>query len=214
MRKLFEIFKQLEPGETVVVFYPPISAVYNTFEALLRYSKEMNFPIVIEDILDMLHVYKTNMDYFGIDASPLEDALVLKIGGFSSAGKVFLRIPLDIDVNIHLRHHNEAFNKVMENIDFAFNIILGFDKLLAFYSAVPEDVDRVLLTLREFIGNKKRTAIYFLNRDLIKEIPVAMPTIKDLASTVLEVEKSEEGWILKVTKSPKIEMCGRDIRVD
>lgn len=212
MTSLFELFEKFKPGEIVIIFYSPFSPHYNLFRSLLTYSKERGLDVIIDDALDMLHVYKTNMEYFGIDTKDIEDVKVIKVGGLREVGKILEKVNVDEDAAFHLEKYSEVFNKVLERFDLVLNIVLGFDKLLAFYSGSQQDLNVILLALRHFLGNKKRIAVYFLNEDLVTKIPGAVEFLEDSASTVLRLEKNEK-WVLKVLKSPNIELLEKEIEI-
>ncbi|NJE12287.1 DUF257 family protein [Thermococcus sp. LS2] len=214
MMDISELLDSFKNGETVLLLYPSISPSYIFLKEAIEYCREKNSELLIVDIFDMLHVYKVQMEYVGIDADINDKRIfVIKEGGKITVGNVLSRISVDEDATLHLRKYVEVFESVIKDKEFVLDIALGFDKLLAFYSESPKDLEAILLAVKDFVGNKKRTAIYFVNQNIVTNIPNALDFLEDSATTVIRLEEKDDGWYLKVLKSPKIEVVGAEIRI-
>ncbi|MBO8174890.1 MAG: DUF257 family protein [Thermococcus sp.] len=214
MMSISELLDNFKRGETVVFLYPSISPAYRLLKETIEYCRRKNLELLIVDIFDMLHVYKIHMEYVGIDADINDKRIsVIKEGGKISVGNVLSRISVDEDATLHLRKYAEVFESAIKDKEFVLNITLGFDKLLAFYSESPKDLEAILLAVKDFVGNKKRTAIYFVNQNIVTNIPNALEFLEDSATTVIKLEEKDNEWYFKVLKSPKIEVVGAKIRI-
>lgn len=214
MIDISELLDSFKRGEIVIFLYPSISPAYRFLKETIGYCRKKNLELLIVDIFDMLHVYKIQMEYVGIDADVNDKRIsVIKEGGKISVGNVLSRISVDEDATLHLRKYAEVFESAIKDKGFVLDITLGFDKLLAFYSESPKDLEVILLAVKDFVGNKKCTAIYFVNQNIVANIPNALDFLEDSATTVIRLEEKDDEWYLKVLKSPKIEVVGTEIRI-
>ena len=69
------------------------------------------------------------------------------------------------------------------------------------------------MAVKDFVGNKKRTAIYFINQEVVANINNTLEFLEDSATSVIKLEKDTKGWYLRILKSPKIEIVGTKVRI-
>lgn len=211
---VFELFESFKRGETVLFLYSPISPSYVLLKRAVEYCKKKGLELYIVDIFDMLHICKMQLEYIGMDLNlDDENIFVIKKGGKINVGRVLSRISIDEDAAIHLRKYADVFESTLKEKEFVLNVTLGFDKLLAFYSESPKDLKTILMAVKDFVGNKKRTAIYFINQEVVANINNTLEFLEDSATSVIKLEKDAEGWYLRILKSPKIEIVGAKVRI-
>ena len=180
--------------------------VYEPFNAILGYAASSGIPILIVDVGDMLHVYKTNMEFFGEDSSLVNRVKVIKIGGSVDIGKIEGRIEWEEDAVIMISKYNSLLKETLEKMDFAINIVLGFDKLIAFYSSNRLEFERITSYLRLAAGDEQIIGFYFMNRDILKDFPQALYCMEEKSTTLLEA-----GNTIRVVKSPNFEIIGKEV---
>ncbi|WP_324736014.1 DUF257 family protein [Thermococcus sp. SY098] len=212
--EVFELLESFKRGETVLFLYPPISPSYTLLKKVVEYCKKKGLDLYVADIFDMLYTYKTQLEYIGVELDLNDDRIsVIKEGGKIHVGNVLSRISVDEDAAIHLRKYAEVFESSLQDREFVFDVTLGFDKLLAFYSESPKDLNMILMAVKDFVGNKKRTAIYFVNQEVVANIGNALEFLIDSATSVIKLEKDADGWYIRVVKSPKIEIVGAKVKI-
>lgn len=60
-------------------------------------DKKKEYPLLINETIGLLHVYKKKLELNGIDTCFIDNALVIKIGGVIETGKVIARVPIEPD---------------------------------------------------------------------------------------------------------------------
>jgi len=135
MNSLNELFDGLKNGETVAIIHSPIANVYEPFEAILKHAESAKVPVLLVDVGDMLHVYKTNMRFFELDYSLVDQANVIKIGGCIDIGRIRGKLELEQDAEILISKYIPLLRKCVEELGYAIKILLGLDKLIALYSS-------------------------------------------------------------------------------
>lgn len=204
--KAAELFEELKRGEVVTILHSPMANVYEPFNAILRYALSSGIPILVVDMGDMLHVYKTNMEFFGEDSSLVDRVKVIKIGGSVDIGKIEGRIEWEEDAAIVISKYNRLLKETLEKMGFAIKIVLGLDKLIAFYSSNRLEVERIISYLRLAAGDERVIAFYFMNRGILEDVPQALYCMGEESTTLLEA-----GDIIRVVKSPNFEIIGKEV---
>jgi len=186
---LLSILEDLKFGETVLVGYSSKAPVYLLFHELIKWSKENNYPVLVDDFLDTLHMYKVQMEIVGIDTSPLKDLNVIKMGGSIKIGNILGKISVTESAVLE-GEYDKIFNKLSE--DKIINPVLGFDKLFILYNDRKDYLNAIYRMLK-YLGNKKRIAFYFINVDLIKSaFPEILPLMEEIATAVISIEEKDE----------------------
>jgi len=189
VRNLLSILEDLKFGETVLVEYSSKAPVYLLFHELIKWSKENNYPVLVDDFLDTLHMYKVQMEIAGIDTSPLKDLNVIKMGGSIKIGNILGKISVTESAVLE-GEYDKIFNKLSE--DKIINPVLGFDKLFILYNDRKDYLNAIYRMLK-YLGNKKRIAFYFINVDLIKStFPEILPIMEEIATAVISIEEKDE----------------------
>lgn len=202
----------LEMGETVLILYGSENPPYALIAGIFEFAKRKNFSVLVDDILDMLHVYLVNMELRGFDVYSLKNASVFKIGGMVDSGNVLFESGIDEDVEIYMSRYSHNFLKFLEGQSEVINIVLGFDKLLAYYSGDERSQRRLVGGISRLTG-KGRISFYFVNSDVLKALGKVRALLVDSATTVMEFGVEGERQRLKVLRSPKVGMMGRGVEV-
>jgi len=189
VHNFLSILEDLKFGETVLVEYSSKAPVYLLFHGLIKWSKENNYPVLVDDFLDTLHMYKVQMEMAGIDTSPLKDLNVIKMGGSIKIGNILGKISVTESAVLE-GEYDKIFNKLSE--DKIINPVLGFDKLFILYNDRKDYLNAIYRMLK-YLGNKKRIAFYFINVDLIKStFPEILPIMEEIATAVISIEEKDE----------------------
>ncbi|ADT83806.1 DUF257 family protein [Thermococcus barophilus] len=209
---LMEHFSKIKPGEIVLIEYTPDSFYPIAFYVLATYSLKLGLPLLIDDILDTLHLYKTYLDFAGLNTDFLysEDVFVLKIGGHKEVGNVVSEIRLTGEFYIQYENYKAAFDSILSQRDFFINIVLGFDRLTDLYPSYQRYL--FLLTRTHYLGNKRRTAFYFVNRELLKKTPLVLPIFEEISTSVVRLEKEGNTILVTFLKSPYPSLVGSQFK--
>ncbi|WP_048151313.1 DUF257 family protein [Palaeococcus ferrophilus] len=211
MDEFSKLFDALTPGENVLVIYEPEYPPYALLLALVSRALEEGTPVIVDDVIDTLHLYLSQMALLGFDVSPLEKVTVLKIGGVINRGNVVTRMSLDEDVDIHISRYSSVFGSLLDGGKVPLNIVLGVDKLFAFYSDNTRAIVRIATVPGELAEGRRRTAVYFVNRPILETFPGLIAMLKDFFTTILVVGDNLRECRIKVVRSSKIEMMGEEI---
>jgi len=200
------VWDNLKPGETVLIEHSSRVEPTLLFYELVDWAREKGYPVLIDDVLDTLYLYKAQLDLAGIDTSFLNDIKVIKFGGRLNVGQVVERLHIK-EPTIREHEYRRAFEPLMGGGAIV-NPVLGFGKLFA----LAESTREVLELINEiliFAGNESRIAFYFINTDVLKgAVTNALPWIEELASTIIEVGRDGKLYRFSVVKSVNNKLSG------
>jgi len=86
------VWDGVKPGETVLVEHSSTGAPYVGLWQLMNWAKEKGYQVIVDDVLDTLYLYKTQMKLARLDAAILNDVKVIKLGGRLNVGQVVGRL--------------------------------------------------------------------------------------------------------------------------
>ena len=183
------------------------------FYSLIQWARNKDYPVVIDDILDTLYIYKINIELADLDSSLLNDALVIKEGGRLEVGNVIGHITLK-ESAIQWREYEQIARPLFESSQKPIiNIVLGIDKLFMLADSKREIITNIN-NLLSWIGNKKRIAFYFVNIDLINTTEFGvLPLLEELASTIIKIKKIGNETRAVITKSANEKLNNLEIRL-
>ena len=208
---LGEYIKKIKPGEDVLMEYTFQEPAHILFHVFLRFLRENGYPFIIVDELDQLHVFKAQLKLAGIDTSPIDTARVIKIGGILQTGNVLGRVDLSKELPIRKKHYEEVLKKVGPG--YTIRIVLGFDKVLAMHEENRRSLEALFgHMIRPYLGDERRTTIYFLNTELFSER--TLKEFREHASRVFRVKMVGGGITLEAIKSPRFSEYGDKIRIE
>ena len=75
-------------GETVLVEHSSTTTPYVGLCQLMNWAEERGYQVIVDDVLDTLYLYKTQMKLAGLNTSILNDVKVIKLGGRLEVGQV------------------------------------------------------------------------------------------------------------------------------
>ncbi len=207
---LFDYAETIGRGEDILVEYSSYEPIHLLFQILLKYLKEKGPSFVIVDALDQLHVFKTHLTLAGISTSMIDNARVIKLGGTLKTGNVIGRVSLDSDIPVWKSHYDKLLEEISEG--YHIRLIVGLEKVLRMYEETPRELEALFgLVIRPYLGDKRRSRIFFINTDLIEE-----KTVKELreeVSRVFKVELLEGEMILKTLKSINFSEYGEELKI-
>ncbi|USG99292.1 DUF257 domain-containing protein [Thermococcus argininiproducens] len=185
------IWDSLKFGETVLLEHDSLTFPYKELAELIMWSKERRYTIVIEDILDTLYTYRSQMELAGMDPNILNDIKVLKTGGRLEVGEVITRFQVS-DILSLTKEFEMNYESILSRIEHATVPIVGVDKLFLLAESKME-ILALVNTFTRYAGSKRRIAFYFINTAvLMHNLPYVVPLLEELASTVIKIYKDNE----------------------
>ncbi|MCO6041704.1 DUF257 family protein [Thermococcus alcaliphilus] len=211
--QIIDLLSHIKPGETVVVEHDSTAVPSYVLYILIKDALNEGKRVLIDDFMDTLHIYKTQLELAGVDVSIFDEIPVIKIGGIAEVGKI-VGIISPRGGTIIRKEYERIYTGVVSEEETTINPVLGLEKVLL----LSEDKFDLMATLAEIylrLGDKRRIAIYFINRDVLKNVhPVALPIIEFMATTLIEVEKKGRVYTLEVLKSITPEIDGKTFNYD
>ncbi|RLF83619.1 hypothetical protein DRN48_07590 [Thermococci archaeon] len=187
-----QLFEGVREGETVLIEYSPIINSAVILHELILWAKENEYQVVIDDTLDTLAIYKNKMDLKGLNSEVLNDIKVVKIGGTLDVGDVIGHLALK-EPHIRVKEYLEVALPHLDSEKRIINPVLGFEKLLIL-SESSREVFTNLSMILSFVSTFRRTAFYFVNVDALEQaIPWALPLLEEIATTVVELGRVNNG---------------------
>ena len=213
--KLIWRLDKIRFGETILLEYsspvwPPLA-----FYFIAKATLKLGDSLIIDDIKDTLYSYMVQLELAGVDMDFLNDerVLVIKVGGQKFVGNVVARVELASDFYLHRQRYREAFNRVLNMGGSFTDIVLGFDRRIATVSSPYERFlfayDRV-----HYLGNRKRVAVYIVNRELLKEYNFILPFLEEISTSVVLLEEREKNPVVRFLKSPVKELSGKTFEIN
>ncbi|NJF25979.1 DUF257 family protein [Thermococcus sp. Bubb.Bath] len=211
--EITQFFSKIRPGETVILEHESAAVPSYALYRLLKDATEKGNNILVDDFLDTLHVYKTHIELSGLDVSIFDRIPVIKIGGIIDIGNVVGRVSPRRGVILR-KEYEKVYSEVITEEEVTINPVLGLEKILIF----ADDKVELMETLAQIslrLGDKRRIAIYFINKDILNEVnPVATPIIEFMSTTLVEVKKKGRVYTFEVLKSTTPEIDGMTFNYD
>lgn len=211
--QISKFLSHIKPGETVVVEHDSMAVPSYVLYTLIRDALNEGKKVLIDDFMDTLHIYKTQLELAGVDVSIFDEVLVIKIGGIVDVGSVVGRISARGGAIIR-KEYEKIYAGAISGSQVIINPVLGLEKVLLF----EEDKVELMGTLAEIsvrLGDTRRVAIYFVDKDILNSVhPVALPIIEFMATTLIDVEKKGRVYTLEVLKSITPEIDGKTFNYD
>jgi len=82
------VWDGVKPGETVLVEHSSTTTPYVGLCQLMNWARGKGYQVIVDDVLDTLYLYKTQMKLAGLNTSILNDVKVIKFGGRLEVGQV------------------------------------------------------------------------------------------------------------------------------
>ena len=207
------IWNNIKAGETVLVEYDSHGVPYLGVYHIIRWAKEKGYPVLVDDFLDTLYLYKTQMELADLDVSILENVDVIKIGGRLEVGNILGRIEVK-EATVQERQYKEIAEPYFkEKGRVVINPVLGIEKIFTIAETKRETL-ATANTILSWVGHKERIAVYFINIDVLgKSKPYVLPLIEELATTVIRVVKEGKHYNLSILKSINKELDGIKIKL-
>jgi len=216
MTKLDEMFQFLDSikmGETVLVEYDSPDYTLDFLVLLLkRYATARDCPFIVDDHIDVLSIINKHLAFLG-RTNVFDDTLVVKTGGVTNVGKVVERVKMESEPVIYLRRHEAASDRAFEKFERSVNAVIGFERLFAFVESY-RNLYEVISSVEKFLGNPRRKAFYIIDRNITLALPInPLPELEKISSTFLKARLEGNRLILRIRKSPNINMTGWELVV-
>lgn len=213
--KLIKLLDKIKFGETILLEYsspiwPPLA-----FYFIAKASLVMGNKLMIDDILDTLYSYKVQLELAGFDTGFLNggEVFIIKVGGQKAVGNVVATVEFSSDFYLHRQRYKKAFEGVVTKGEHFVDIVLGFNRRIA---TAHNIYDRLLFahSRARYLGNRKRVAVYLVNRELLAEYPFILPFLEETSTSVVRLEENGKNPVVKFLKSPIKELNGKTFEID
>ena len=206
------IWDGLKFGETVLVEHGSTTNPALGFYHLLRWAKEKGYPVLIDDILDTLYLYRVHLKLAGLDTSLVEEARVIKEGGTLNVGQVVEQLGVK-EPAIQNSNYERVFEPLLSGGGQIINPVLGIGKMLSLANSKREMLTTINSIL-SYTGDERRIALYFVNVDLTeKDAPYILPFLEEIATTVVRVNREGRGLKFSVIKSVNHDIEGIEVKM-
>ena len=115
----------------------------------------------------------------------MDEIKVIKLGGILNVGQVIGKVSVS-ETAILQKEYDRIFEQIKK--DKIVNIVVGFDKYLTLLGD-KKDILSTLHDVLKYVGNEKRIAFYFVDRDLLElSIPMTLPILEEGLLELLELK--------------------------
>ncbi|WP_167894160.1 DUF257 family protein [Thermococcus sp. M36] len=202
-----ESIRGIEPGEAVVVEYTSRDPVHLAVSLPLMMA-EGGVKVVVNDVLDQLHVIRAHLRILGIRTDWMDSLPVIKFGGTLPVGNVIKRISILKPAPVWSREYENTLASIP---GLKLIVTLGIEKMINVRSDLPAStVCRT--TGASSLGAEDKIKVTFVNKDLLGES--TLEDIRELATRVFRLEFQDARLILEVIKSPYMKNYGKRFSVE
>ncbi|NJE05446.1 hypothetical protein E3E36_04670 [Thermococcus sp. M36] len=212
---VFDYADMIRPGELVLVEYTSREPVYLLFQIITEYARSRNVPLIVVDILDGLHVMKSQLRFAGIDTSPIDEIPVLKVGGKVDTGRVFSKVEETAEIAVFKRQFMNALKRIREEFgDIPFiRIVVGTSELLQLLERDPPKMEEFFAGLiRPLVGNPYTRGVVFINRKRV--CSRGLKEAEEISTRVLETRAECGKLTIRVVKSIYFEEYKAEVQLD
>ncbi|WP_456326347.1 DUF257 family protein [Palaeococcus sp. (in: euryarchaeotes)] len=207
---LFGLLNRVKFGETVLIESDASYISEFMVLGILKYAREHEIPVVIDDNFDTLHLIKIHLGILGIEED-FKDVYVIKTGGIIDVGNVVARVSLSSEPTSYVLKYKKASQEVFKNIEKSMNIVLGLEKLF-YFTKEPVEFYTLIGSIGSFIGNKNRKSFYILNRKIAEGAPInPLPELERIATGVIDATPYESSASLRLKKFGDIDLVGKSL---
>ncbi|NJE25112.1 hypothetical protein E3E22_00400 [Thermococcus sp. MV5] len=188
MSTISTLLENLKFGESILIEHSSTAPVHILFYELIKWAELNSYPILIDDFLDSLYLYKKHIKLSGLSNQPINNVVVIKLGGILEVGHVIGKVSVS-ESTILQKEYDYVFERVPHKR--FLNIVVGFDKYL-FLLQEKKELLSALHDILKYVGNKRRIAFYFINQDLIEvAAPAALPILEEGFTRVVRIGRNE-----------------------
>jgi hypothetical protein len=207
--RAYEYFDSVFFGDVILVENesPYGTALMTHF--IVEYGRKNGIPILVDDILDSLHVVREHLRFLGIE-DDFRDVRVIKTGGVKSIGNVVERIGIETDASRYLSRHREALNKAPPSKRHI-RITLGIERLLAFFESRREFY-MMTGAIKEKLGDDSHVSFYIINKGVASALRTnPIPELEEIATTVVKIQLRNKRHALVFAKGPTLIIVDGDM---
>ncbi|NJE25567.1 hypothetical protein E3E22_02805 [Thermococcus sp. MV5] len=202
---MWEILDKIKPGEIVLIKYSPTVNPTRIIHDIIKWTKSREYQTLITDMYNILDLHLRRMKMEGVDIELLKSVKIIEIGRHKPPmGNVIKFIPVDRELLALLAEYREVYEEVVSK-HFTIILLLGLERYMLFKNEVMPFAS----VLERFLGDTRRIAIYFVNKDVLTDIsPNPSPLLEELATTIIELQKDIKKIKLTVNKALNPELEG------
>ncbi len=109
---IYRLWDALEPGETTLIEHDPTTSPALGLYHLLQWAKKRGYPVLIDDILDTLYLYRVHLKLAGLDTSLVDEARVIKEGGRLNVGRIMESIGIK-EATVRRSNYERVFDPLL-----------------------------------------------------------------------------------------------------
>ncbi|USH00995.1 DUF257 domain-containing protein [Thermococcus argininiproducens] len=206
---MWEVFTKLNPGEVVLVEYSSKVNPLPVFAEIIKWANARGYQILITDLLNRLELCLRYMKIGKSECKALEKAKVVEIGYREPPEvNVVKFINGDRELPALLSEYKKVYEKLVSE-KFTVAFLLGVERYVILRR---NDAIKLVSILGAFVGDTRRIAFYFVNKDILEGIiPNPLTMLEELATTIIELEKERGRIRLCITKALNPELDGQEI---
>ncbi|MCD6372847.1 MAG: DUF257 family protein [Thermococcus sp.] len=200
-----EYLSKVSPGELVLIEHTSLSTHPLAFHKIgEKYGWDR---ALLVDIIDSSLPVLRWLRLSGINTP--QDVMRIKVGGVSNWGNVILEVDPHKDPGIFLSKFSRKIREVYSKNDFTVTILMNPERLIPLQNGNRHFILNISGMASVFLGNPKRVAFYFVNREMADKMYLAL-----LEEAFTRVLVFTEKTRLTVLKSPEMEEEGGEIELD
>lgn len=205
-----EIFDRLKPGEIVLIEYSSRVDPLVVFVEAMKWARVKGYQILITDLFNRVDLCLRQMKIGRFEPEALKDVKVIEIGYHKPADVDVVKfISGDRELPVLLSEYGEIYEKIV-NKKFTIVFLFGIER----YVILRNEAVQLVSVLGTFLGDIRRIAFYFVNRDVLANIsPNPLTMLEELASTIIELKKERGKTKLFISKAFAPELDGREFMI-
>ncbi|MBP1911810.1 DUF257 family protein [Thermococcus stetteri] len=198
----------LRPGNIVLIENNLSIGAELTFYALMEMAKTRGMSLIVEDIFDVLPVYKKHLELMGFYV-PQDEPNVIKVGGIENVGNVVEKLSFEADPNLYIAKKEQVISEITEEKQHVL-LTLGLERLLVFQHDL-RDLYPIVRYFRNNLNSPKRMTIAIIETPVLKnKKPNPLPLLESVASSVVEFYTDGDAIVVHPKKaiSPSLSKVG------
>ncbi|WP_245612476.1 DUF257 family protein [Palaeococcus ferrophilus] len=201
MDELIATLREARWGEVVLFEYSSYQPVHIMFKKAVEVARMENTSLLIVDVLDTLVPIKKALEITEGESNIFDGLDVIKGGGKVPIGNVVDRIELSADSAVYFSRLISRLSRYYSSHEKTVTFLWNIEGIVNLHSGDPKILPQLEGIMRSFVGDERRVAVYFINRDVAPDELLAI--IEEIATTVLTVDYEDGTFVLSLKKAPE-----------
>lgn len=199
IEEVIATLRKIQWGEVVLFEYSSHQPVHVMFKKAIEMARTENASLLLIDILDSLLPIKKGLEITG-EEDIFEGLDVIKGGGKVAVGNVIERIDVSSDSVVYFSRLLSRLSEYYKSHEKTLTLIWNMEGVVNLHSGDLKILLQLEGIMRSFIGDPRRVAVYFINRDVAPGELIAIT--EEIATTVMMVDYEEGTFTLSLKKTP------------